>query len=144
MCNLYSRSRSAHEIRQLFRLDRDLVDDVPPKPSIYPDQTAPVIRLDDNGRRVMQQMRWGFPPPMGNRPVTNARNTGSRFWRSWLKPADRCLAAAGFGEYSDNRPKVPYWFAVPPGRPPFTFAGIRRSSTGLRSKQEGDPGCSPS
>jgi hypothetical protein len=141
MCNLYSQFRSRDEIRRLFSVERDLADDLPSQPSIYPDQMASVIRLDDDGARVMQQMRWGFPPPpMGNRPVANVRNTNSTFWRSWLKPAYRCLVpATSFCEYSGDQPKVPHWFALNADRPPFAFAGIWRPWTGLRGKAEGRP-----
>jgi putative SOS response-associated peptidase YedK len=139
MCNLYAQSRSREEIRRLFRVDRDLADRLPPQSSIYPDQIAPVIRFGEDGERIMQQMRWGFPPPpMGNRPVTNVRNTGSTFWRQWLKPAYRCLVpVTSFCEYSGDRPKVPYWFALDTARPLFAFAGIWRPWTGLRGKEDG-------
>jgi putative SOS response-associated peptidase YedK len=140
MCNLYSQSRSRDEIRRLFRVEHDLADNLPPQPCIYPDQMAPVIRLDDDGARIMQQMRWGFPPPpTGNRPVTNVRNTSSTFWRSWLKPSYRCLVpATSFCEYSSDQPKVPHWFALNPNRPLFAFAGIWRPWNGVRGKEEGE------
>jgi hypothetical protein len=38
MWNLYSQSRSRDEIRRLFRIERDLADDLLPQSSIYPDQ----------------------------------------------------------------------------------------------------------
>jgi putative SOS response-associated peptidase YedK len=109
MCNLYSQSRSPDGIRRLFRVDQDFADDLPLKSTIYPDQMAPGVRLGDDGSRIMQQMRWGFPPPpLGNRPVTNVRNTSSTFWRSWLKPAYRCLIlATSFSEHSSDQLKVP-------------------------------------
>jgi putative SOS response-associated peptidase YedK len=140
VCNLYSQSRSRDEIRRLFRVERDLSPNLPPQPSIYPDQMAPVVRIDDDGARIMQQMRWGFPPPpMGNRPVTNVRNTSSTFWRSWLKPPYRCLVpVTSFCEYSDDQAKVPHWFALNGDRPPFAFAGIWRHWTGVRGKEEGE------
>ena len=37
-----------------------------------------------DGRRVIETMRWGFPPPLGTgskAPVTNVRNTASAYWR---------------------------------------------------------------
>jgi hypothetical protein len=137
MCNLYSQSRSRDEIRRLFSVEQDLSADLPPQTRIYPNQMASVIRLDDDGARIIQQMRWGFPPPpMGSRPVTNVRNTSSTFWRSWLKPAYRCLVpATSFCEYSSDQPKVPHWFALTPERPPFAFAGIWRPWTGVRGKE---------
>lgn len=140
MYNLYSQARSRDEIRRLFRVERDLAADLPPQPGIYPDQMAPVIRLDEDGTLMMHQMRWGFPPPlMGNRPVTNVRNTSSTFWRSSLKPAYRCLVpATSFCEYSGDQPKVPHWFALNAERTPFAFAGIWRPWTGVRGKEEGE------
>ena len=43
--------------------------------------------------RVLEAMRWGFPPPAKSRvPVTNVRNLASPFWRSALnRPDRRCL-----------------------------------------------------
>ena len=140
MCNLCSQSRCRDEIRRVFRVGRDLADDLRPRPGIYPDQMAPIIRVDDDGARVMRQMSRGFPPPpMGNRPVTNLRDTRSTFWRSWLKPAYRCLIpAASFRECSGDPPKLPHWFALNAGRPPFAFAGVWGPWTGLRGKEEGE------
>jgi putative SOS response-associated peptidase YedK len=140
MCNLYAQSRSRDEILRLFGVERDLSPDMPLRPAIYPDQMAPVIHLDGNGNRVMRQMRWGVPPPpMGNRPVTNVRNTSSSFWRSWLKPPYRCLIpATSFCEYSGDTPRVPYWFALGTDRPLFAFAGIWRPWTGLRGNEQGE------
>ncbi len=48
---------------------------------IYPDREGLIVRLE-NKVPVVEAMRWGFPPPpKGNRPVTNVRNTKSGFWR---------------------------------------------------------------
>jgi putative SOS response-associated peptidase YedK len=87
MCNLYSQTKSQEAIRRLFRVDRDTTGNQPPLPGIYPDQLAPVIRTARDGTREPIMMRWGFPPPpnLGTRPVTNVRNTKSRYWRGWLK-----------------------------------------------------------
>jgi putative SOS response-associated peptidase YedK len=140
MCNLSCQSGPPDEIRRLFPVGRDLADDLPPKSRICPDQMAPAIRLDDDGSRIMQQMHWGLPrPPMGNRPVSNVRNTSSTFWRSWLKPAYCSLIpATSFSENSGDQRKVPHWSALKPDRPPFAFAGSWRPWTGLRGKEQGD------
>ncbi|HTW29326.1 MAG TPA: SOS response-associated peptidase [Acetobacteraceae bacterium] len=141
MCNLYSMTRSRDEIRRLFRIDRDDTANQPPLPAIFPDQPAPVIRTARDGTRVMQTMRWGFPPPpnLGTRPVTNIRNTASPYWRGWLKPEFRCLVpATSFCEYTDSQPKVPHWFALGPDRPAFAFAGLWRPWTGKRKGEEGE------
>jgi putative SOS response-associated peptidase YedK len=134
MCNLYSMTRSRDTIRNLFRVDQDRTRDQPPLPAIFPDQLAPVVRVE-GGQRVIEMMRWGFPPPpnLGTRPVTNVRNTRSSYWRAWLTPEFRCLVpATSFCEYTDSLPKVPHWFALDPDRSPFAFAGIWRPWKGTR------------
>ena len=134
MCNLYSMTRSRDAIRTLFRVGQDRTGGQPPLPAIFPDQLAPVVRVE-GGQRVMETMRWGFPPPpnLGTRPVTNVRNTRSSYWRAWLTPEFRCLVpATSFCEYTDSLPKVPHWFALDAERPPFAFAGIWRPWTGTR------------
>jgi putative SOS response-associated peptidase YedK len=140
MCNLYAMTRNRDAIRQLFRVGSDRTANQPPLPAIFPDQVAPVVRVGRDGVRVMEAMRWGFPPPpnLGTRPVTNVRNVASPYWRGWLKPEFRCLVpATSFCEYTDSQPKVPHWFALAPDRPPFAFAGIWRPWTGTR-KGEAD------
>ena len=134
MCNLYSMTTSREAVREFARAIRDRTGNQPPLPAIFPDQLAPVVRIDSDGSRAVEMMRWGFPPPpnVGGRPVTNVRNTASSYWRNWLKPAYRCLVpATSFSEYQDGS-KVPTWFALGPDRPLFAFAGIWRPVTGAR------------
>ena len=135
MCNLYSMTSARDSIKHLFGVTVDSTANQPPQPAIFPDQLAPVVRIDRDGNRFMRNMRWGFPPPpnLGNRPVTNVRNVASPYWRGWLKPEFRCLVpVTAFCEYTDATPKVPHWFALGPDRPPFAFAGIWRPWTGTR------------
>jgi putative SOS response-associated peptidase YedK len=99
-----------------------------PLPGIYPDQMAPVARINSEGERVIESIRWGFPSPPNSREkvMTNARRLESPWWRPWLKPEYRCLVpATSFCEYQDGT-KVPNWFAPGPDRPLFAFAGIWR------------------
>ena len=121
MCNLYSMSRSREEVARLFRVGRDSTANQPPLPAIFPDQVAPVVRIGHDGARVMEAMRWGFPPPpnLDTCPVTNIRNTASPYWRGWLKPEFRCLVpATAFCEYTDSQPRVPTGSpSVPIARP---------------------------
>ena len=121
MCNLYSMTTNQEAMRRLARVFRDSLGNQPPLPAILPDQLAPVIRLDANGERTLDRLRWGFPRLLklsaagaaGNRPVTNVRNYASSYWRGWLKPGFRCLVpATSFCEYTDSQPKVPHWFAL--------------------------------
>src|SRR4029077_9110987 len=93
MCNLYSIITNQEAMRRVFRVKRDRAGNLPSLPGIFPDQLAPVVRMDQDGGQAMEMMRWGFPPPpkLGTRPVTNVRNTASSYWRPWLKPEFRCL-----------------------------------------------------
>ena len=50
-------------MRKLFGVTRDRAGNLPPLPGIFPDYLAPVIRVDGDGERAMEIMRWGFPPP---------------------------------------------------------------------------------
>jgi putative SOS response-associated peptidase YedK len=81
MCNLYSMTRARDAIRALFRVDRDHTANQPPLPAVFPDQFAPAVHTNRVGERVMEAMRWGFPPPpnLGTRPVTNIRNLASSY-----------------------------------------------------------------
>jgi putative SOS response-associated peptidase YedK len=100
-----------------------------------------LVRIGREGTRLMEAMRWGFPPPpnLGTRPVTNIRNTASPYWRGWLKPEFRCLVpATAFCEYTDSQPKVPHWFALGAERPVFAFAGLWRPWTGTRKGEAGE------
>jgi putative SOS response-associated peptidase YedK len=83
MCNLYSMTRAQDAMRKLFGVKNDRTGNLPSLPGIFPDYLAPVVRVDRDGERVMEMMRWGFPPPpnLGTRPVTNVRNTKSPYWR---------------------------------------------------------------
>ncbi len=138
MCNLYSIITNQEAMRRLFRVKHDRAGNLPSLPSIFPDQLAPVVRLDRGGERVMDMMRWGFPPlpKLGTGPVTNVRNTASSYWRPWPKSEFRCLVpATSFCEYTDSQPKVPHWFALDESRPLFAFAGIWRPWTGERKKE---------
>jgi putative SOS response-associated peptidase YedK len=138
VCNLYSMTRNRDAIRTLFRVAQERTGGYLPLPAIYPDQLVPVVRVD-SGERMMETMRWGFPPPpnVSTRPVTTVRNTTSSYWRAWLKPEFRCLVpATSFWEYTDSQPKLPHWFAIGQDRPPFAFAGIWRRWSGVRKGED--------
>ena len=128
MCNLYSMTTNQEAIRRLFRVERDRAGNLPELPGIFPDQEAPVIRLDGDGVRELAIARWGMPSPpsVAGPPVTNIRNVGSPHWRRWLAPASRCLVPVNaFCEYADAKPrKIPTWFALDETRPLVAFAGL--------------------
>ena len=141
MCNLYSMTSPREAVLRFARAMRDLTGNQPPLPSIFPDQLAPVVRIDPDGVRSIGSMRWGFPPPpnAAPRPITNIRNTQSPFWRPWLGRENRCLVpATAFCEYTGSAPKIPHWFALSQARPLFAFAGIWRRWNGRRKGEDGE------
>ncbi len=101
MCNLYAVNTTQEELGRLAEaLDVDL-GNFSGMASVFPDYAAPVLRLDGNGNRRLEMMRWGFPP-VGPNPsyVTNVRNLSSSYWKGWLKPEWRVIVpATSFSEY---------------------------------------------
>jgi putative SOS response-associated peptidase YedK len=47
MCNLYSMTTNQKAIRDLFKVGRDTSGNLPPLPAIFPDQMAPVVRVNE-------------------------------------------------------------------------------------------------
>ena len=130
MCNLYSVTKGQSAIRDLFSVKHDRAGNLPPLPAIFPDQMAPIVRVDADGERELVMARWGMPAPpqFGGQPVTNIRNVKSPHWRRWLDKGSRCIVpATSFCEYADTKPrKTPIWFALSKDRPLFAFAGLWR------------------
>jgi putative SOS response-associated peptidase YedK len=103
----------------------------------FPDGVAPIARLGPGGGLLVEEMRWGFPPPKPGMPyVTNVRNLESSFWRPWLKPEWRCLVpVSSFCEWTDDPPKRRKWFRLK-NDAPFMFAGIWRTWEGVRGTKK--------
>jgi putative SOS response-associated peptidase YedK len=140
MCNLYSHTKSPQAIRELTRAMEDRTGNLPPQPSIFPDDLAPIVRCAPDGSRELLMMRWGMPsPPQAKSKITTSvRNVISKWWRPWLGEGHRCLVpVTSFCKYDRRSGKpVPTWFAPDESRPLFFFAGIWRPFFGER-KQEG-------
>ena len=147
MCNLYALTAGQALIRDLADVATDHTGNLAPQPAIFPDQSAPVIRMGDSGRE-MALMRWGMPSPsfaLKNRKtdpgVTNIRNLGSAHWRRWLGPEHRCLVPfTSFSEYrvEPDKSRTPVWFARGEDRPLTFFAGIWTRWTSVRKLKEGE------
>lgn len=106
------------------------------------DYVSPVIRRTPAGKNEIVMMRWGFPPPPGERPVTNARNIFAPYWRPYLGLENRCLLpATSFAEWSpepnpETGKKETVWFALNSNRSPFMFAGLWCEWTGARGTKK--------
>lgn len=133
MCNLYTVSVSTSEIADEF--DAVMEDSFNAgEGDVYPGGQGIVVR-EREGRRILQQMTWGWPRPMTSKktgkpikpkPVNNIANLGSYPWRFIAgKPEHRCLIPlTGFCEAEgEEGRKTRTWFGVNE-RPLFAWAGM--------------------
>ena len=151
MCNLYRMTSSQQAIRDFTRTLRDLTGNLPLQPSIYPDQSAPIVRTGADGDRELALARWGMPSPAFalegkrvDRGVTNVRNTTSPHWRRWLAPASQCVVPLTAFSEPGRTPEgkhQPAWFALTDGQPLAFFAGIWTGWTSVRKLAEGEVTC---
>jgi len=97
----------------------------PPLPAIFPDQLAPVVRLDGNGERTLDWLRGVSRHREARQSSHNERQEHresllARMAQAWF-PLPSCLPRQ-FCEHTDTSPKVPHWFALGDTRPLFAFA----------------------
>jgi putative SOS response-associated peptidase YedK len=133
MCNRYQTTTDQAGLVQAYGIDAPYAGlGALPSSELFPKRLAWVVRKVD-GKRRLDVMAWGFPPPGdAPTPVTNVRNLSSPFWRKALStPAQRCLVpVTAFCEWEGQAgAKVARWFRVP-SRPLFCFAGIWRQTEG--------------
>ena len=146
MCNLYAATMPQDAMRGLF--DRRPVDDrlgnLESKEQVYPDQDAPIVRLEGKSI-VLQTARWGLPSPKRHhsasgidRGVTNVRNTGSPHWRRWLGPEHRCLVPLTAFAEPLGKGRGNAWFRFPEDVTPM-FAGFWVERwTSIRKLKDGE------
>ncbi|MGD9804107.1 MAG: SOS response-associated peptidase [Hyphomicrobiaceae bacterium] len=149
MCNLYSITRNAEAIADLFRVSHNRSQVFDPMPAVFPGWNAPVVRRAEDGERELLPMSWGFVLPQPGRAarrVTNTRDDKmlTRFWKDAVTRR-RCLVpATAFCEPNDGRrpgeKATWHWFALrgTEPRPPFSFAGIWQAWKGPL-KKDGPP-----
>ena len=127
MCNRYRQVKTQADLSRLFDA-RPLIDTADPPTELFPKRQGLVVRKEA-GERVLDLMRWGFPPPpQGRAPVTNVRNLASPFWRAALnRPDRRCLVpVTSFCEWEGEAgSKQERWFSLPASEV-FAFAGVWR------------------
>lgn len=98
-----------------------------------------VIIVDRDGKRLIEQMTWGFPlvlkgkkgQPLKPKPVNNARfDKLGGFWKRWaISPANRCLIpVTRYAEAEGERgKKTETWLSVSE-MPIMAWAGLWRTS----------------
>lgn len=151
MCNLYNLRTNQRALADDFSAARDLLGNMQPDYSVYPDYAAPIGRIGEDGKRELVTARWGMPTPPkfleGKKTdpgVTNIRNVASPHWRRWLGTENRCVVPwTSFSEYSDTEKdekgrKVLKWFALNEDQPLAWFAGLWTNWTSVRKVKEGE------
>jgi putative SOS response-associated peptidase YedK len=134
MCNLYTVRASAAEVAAHF----DVSDQVASNAGgdIFPGAPGMVVR-EENGRRVLQSMAWGFPvrfktmsPSAKPKAVNNIADLAKPIWKGLAaKPQWRCLIPlTHFAEAEGAKgSKTRTWFNIK-GQPIFAWAGLWRLS----------------
>jgi putative SOS response-associated peptidase YedK len=119
MTDLYAVTISPAAMLDLFKAKHDRSGNLPPQLAVVPGGAVPVVRIDTDGERGIELMRWGLPVK-GDKPLATIADAGQDF----PKPERRCLVPANaFSERHDTGTE-PHWFARDESRTPFAFAGI--------------------
>lgn len=131
MCGRYKISTKAPQIMAAFGVD-DGSYEPPARFNVAPTDPVPCVRVDDDGKRKLVPLRWGFLPfwaksaKEGARMI-NARVEGLRA-KPWFKEAldkRRCLVVSdGFYEWlGEKKAKQPYLVCFE-DRHVFAYAGL--------------------
>lgn len=122
-----------------FKLQENRTAWFEPKVAIFPGNQAPIIRVADDGERMLEEAFWGFVRlPKGKAPgrVGNVRNDtilSNRFWTDSFRKR-RCLVP--FSSYCEPlglKPASWWWHALEAeddDRPLGAFPGIWRDYEG--------------
>ena len=139
MCARYVITSPADAIRASFGYAGQ--PNFPPRYNVAPTQPIPIVRLEQ-GKRVLALARWGFLPSWVKDPRTFSLLVNARGESVNDKPAfrnsmrrRRCLVPAeGFYEWSDTRPRRPF-FVRPKAGGPIAFAGLWETWTGPNGEE---------
>ncbi len=143
MCGRYAYYKEHPELRAQAAKEIDEHGSrLPPRPlftqrwNIAPTQRAPVLRLDGDGTRSVDLLRWGLVPGwakdlgIGARAI-NARSeeaAGKPMFRSAWKSRRCVVPASGFYEWTTTKPKRA-WYFRPADDEGLAFAGLWESWT---------------
>jgi len=139
MCARYVITSPADAVRALFGYAER--PSFPPRFNVAPTQPIPIVRLEA-GKPVFALARWGFLPAWVKDPRTFSLLVNARGESVLDKPAfrnamrrRRCLVPAdGFYEWSDTRPRRPF-FVRPKAGTPIAFAGLWETWTGPNGEE---------
>jgi putative SOS response-associated peptidase YedK len=153
VCNLYNVTTTQRAILEWSRAMRDLTGFNEPSRDVYPNFSAPVVRVGEDGAREVAPLQWGMPTPpdrikgKADYGTTNIRNPQFAHWKQFLGVENRCIVpASSFAEPSpepgDKDPETGvqrnYWFALNESQPLFFFAGLWTKWHGVRKVRDGE------
>lgn len=130
MCSRYSFTSPPEAARALFKYLQQ--PNFPPRENIAPTQPVAIVRLDHNGEREFQLVRWGFVPSWAKDPREFSTLINARSETAFEKPSfkgaiqyRRCLVPAdGFYEWTGERgQKTPHYITRRDGAL-MAFAGV--------------------
>jgi putative SOS response-associated peptidase YedK len=118
MCTLYAMSKSRAHLLALFRVSDNRAAAVEPRDAILPSETAPVVRLADDGERELVNLSWGFvrrDPGKAPRRVLNTRDDQVRtnpFWRASFEQRRCLIPVTSYSEPKGVKPATWHWFSI--------------------------------
>ena len=131
MCGRFTLRASPVDLTHLFGLAE--VPPLEPRYNIAPTQTVFAVRVDEEGKRSLVLLKWGFIPSWATDTKIGYRMINARSETAADKPAfrhafrrKRCLVAtSGFYEWqkTDAKQKQPYHIHRRDDKP-FAFAGL--------------------
>lgn len=128
MCGRYRRRSDKQRIAEAFEAGMGLEElCLEPDDDIAPGSMQPVVSVNEDGKRQVELMRWGFKLP--DRLLFNARSEGietSKFWKDSFQ-GRRCIVPADaifeWQEMPKGQKKPKYEFTIPEQKP-FGMAGL--------------------
>lgn len=138
MCGRYNVTLTAHQLTLGFQvLASDPELPFKPRYNVAPTQTAPIVTLDQDGKRRLSLARWGLVPGwmkdgLKGKPHFNAMGetvAEKPLFRAAFRRS-RCLVpATGFYEWKlQGKTRQPIHFHLPASAP-FAFAGLQEAFT---------------
>ncbi len=134
MCGRYTLLSQADKLKKHYNLAK-LPKDIRQNFNVAPGQILPVVHADEQGKPVLEMMKWGFIPVWAKDPnmgykLINARDDGifdKPMWRNVIKKKRCLIPANGFYEWqrpkSTKEQKQPFYIH-PKQLDLFSFAGV--------------------
>lgn len=127
MCGRYRRRSDKQCIAEAFAVHAGLDElYLESEDDIAPGSIQPVVRLNPDGERQIELMRWGFKLP--DRLLFNARSEGierANFWKELFSKRRCIIPADSFYEWQQAKSgRKPRFEITIPGRQPFGMAGV--------------------